>query len=84
MYLSACWDSRYLYIWHQELLVKDIKRVSHEQTNYDTLIDIFINDMWKNYAGYTLQNYKATWTSLFTNEKAKSTFQGDFFAWIAL
>ena len=36
----------------------------------------------------TLQNYKATWTSLLTNEKAKSTFttshQDDFFAWIAL
>ena len=36
----------------------------------------------------TLQNYKATWTSLLTKEKAKSTFtmsrQDDFFTRIAL
>ena len=40
-------------------------------------IDIFINDKWRKYTGSdkaTLQNYKATWTSLLTNEKAKSTF----------
>ena len=35
-------------------------------------IDIFINDKWRKYA--TLQNYKAAWTSLLTNEKVKSTF----------
>jgi hypothetical protein len=35
-------------------------------------INIFINDAGDNRA--TLQNYKATWTLLLTNEKAKSTF----------
>ena len=38
-------------------------------------IDIFINDKWgENTHTATLQNYKATWTSLMTNEKVKSTF----------
>jgi hypothetical protein len=33
-----------------------------------------VHDMLRHRA--TLQNYKATWTSLLTNEKAKSTFTG--------
>ena len=40
-------------------------------------INIFINDKWRKYAGGVierLQNYKAIWTSLLTNEKVKSTF----------
>ena len=39
--------------------------------------DIFINGTWEKIRGQhrvTLQNYKATWTSLLTNEKSKSTF----------